>query len=159
MKTVYLDISDYYEEAKEAWGPTALPPLNEIRVTLQPQMTRAGGRAFPKRFRRRNGQRVSRDWYGITISGPWFHALNDLVPEEVENEFRDVVLHELAHIACYHVYPSLRTKHGWQWQRFCILVGCRPSPYLWEHDAETARVGNSNVTWQQVLDYKDGTKS
>jgi hypothetical protein len=156
MKVVPLDISDYYAEAKRAWGEHALPPLSQIRVTLQPYMTRAGGRAFPQSFRRRNGQVVDRDWFGITISRPWFKALNDLVPAEVENEFRDVVLHELAHIACYFVYPGHSVGHGWQWREFCKQVGCRPSRYIWLGDPEHTYVGNSNVTWQQVLEYKNG---
>lgn len=152
-----LDISDLYEEAVDAWGPQSLPPLEGIRVTLQPNMTKAGGRAFPKRFKRRNGQLVERDWYGMTISLPWMQALQSLVPDEVENEFRDTVLHELAHIACYHAYPNDRAHHGYRWEQFCIQVGCRPERYIWmTKDPTKSYVGSSSITWAMVLKHKNG---
>lgn len=151
-----VDIREWYDEAKEAWGEHALPPLEEIRVTLQPNMTKAGGRAFPKCFRRRNGQVVDRDWYGITLSKPWFQALLAVAPEEFAAEFRDVVLHELAHIACYYVYPAMGIGHGWQWKSFCKLVGCRPTRYIWEGYAEDAYIGTSGRTWADVMACKEG---
>lgn len=148
-----IDIREWYEEAQEAWGVAALPPLAEIRVTLQPNMTRAGGRAFPKSFKRRNGQRVNRDWYGITLSKPWFQAILLLAPESFDAEFRDTVLHELAHLACYYVYPAgACIGHGWQWQEFCRQVGCKPTPYM---DDGSEYLHDSEVTWEQVSAQKD----
>lgn len=152
-----VDISEYYEEAVRAWGEHTLPPLEDIRVTLEPAMTRTIGRAFPRVFRRPNGKIVRRDYYAITLSLPWFKALHDLSGggDEVLVQIRHTVLHELAHIAIFHTYPNARVPgHGEEWKKLCRAVGIRDRATAWNSDHEPVTSG-SEICWSAVRDQKD----
>lgn len=157
MNVEPLDITEYYEVAVRAWTAEALPPLDNIRVTLEPNMTKAFGRAMGKCFRRRNGRIVRRSYYAITICRPWMMALVKSAGKEgMLAQFRDTVLHELAHIAMFYTYPNIRVQpHGGQWQSLARRVGIRPSPCAWEKDEDTV-TDEINVTWAQVKKTKNG---
>lgn len=156
-KVIPLDIEEYYDEAVEAWGHASLPPLDNIRVTLEPNMTYGMGRAFPKCFKRRNGQIVRRDYYAITISGPWFAALvKTTVNGGFEAQVRDTVLHELAHVACFYMYPDSRVGHSERWKRLCRKVNVRDKRYAWETDKDEVSAGD--VTWAEVRAQKNSAR-
>jgi len=152
-KVEHLDIQDVYDHCLETWGPASLPELTKIKVTLEPFMTRALGRAMPPVFKRHN-KMVRRDYYSLTFSRPWLAALAKLCGEEVTKaQFRDVVIHELAHIACFHTYPQFNIGHGFAWQEFTEKAGARPTKYFWEHGDDEYVMG-SDVTWQEVATFK-----
>lgn len=154
-KVIELDIEEYYDEAVAAWGQDMLPPLGDIRVTLEPNMTKGMGRAFPKHFKRNNGKFVRRDYYAITLSGPWFKALGQTSTNGgFEAQVRDTVLHELAHIACFYKWAGLRIGHGLPWRQLCVQVGIRAKRYAWESDNDETTPGD--VTWATVRAQKAG---
>lgn len=152
MNVVPLDITEYYNEAVKAWGEGSLPLLDNIRVTLEPNMTKVFGRAFPKVFRRRNGQVVRRDYYAITISRPWLAALQQSGGKEVMlSQYRDTMLHELAHIAIYNMYEKVRVEpHGREWKNLARAVGIRAERCAWESDEDEV-VKGQGTTWKQVV--------
>lgn len=151
-----VDVGPLYAEALRAWGPSALPPAEMIRVTIEPQMTRNFERAYPKAFHRHTGQKVSRDYYAITLSGPWFCAIQDVCGEQVLLEqWRDTVLHELAHISIYHTRPGSGIHHGYEWQRLMQKVGlptCARAFYPWSYKVA---LPGTKVTWAQIASYKE----
>jgi hypothetical protein len=149
-----LDITDYYLEALRA-APNTLPPLDKIKVTLEPQMTRAFGRAMPLCFKRRNGQVVERDYYAITISEPWHTALKHLVPSEAAvDQLRDTILHELAHISMYYLHPGRSIAHGTMWQAAALNYGANPTPYVWEGNAARSYVDGTDIRWLTIETWK-----
>jgi hypothetical protein len=150
-----LDISPLYDEALAA-SPNSLPPLAKIKVTVEKQMTRAFGRAFPLCFKRRNGQVVKRDYYAITISAPWHIALTNMAPEEAASaQLRDTILHELAHISMYFLYPGRNEVHGPRWQAQAATFGAVPSRNAWEGNSRRTIVPGTDITWREIEMYKN----
>jgi hypothetical protein len=144
-----VDISNQYMECRGFWGVNSLPPLDKIKVTLEPQMTSALGRAFPPVFKRPNGKIVRRNYFSITISKPWLDALIETAGRALAfEELRDTVIHELAHIACFFRWPDERTGHGDKWQTYMKVAGLKPRARCAYSDAEP--VQRSDITWGQV---------
>ena len=145
-----IDVGPEYAHCIGLLGPECLPPCDDIRVTLEPNMTRSFGRAMPKRFRRPNGQLVVRDYYAITISKVLLRGLVNLYGQEAaDKEYRATMIHELAHIMVMHVYPEAREHHGPKWITFMVKLGEPPDVYYnhgedsvkydWGKVAEAAR--------------------
>jgi len=144
------DIEHQYHHALETWGEDSLPPLSSIRVTVEPRMTDTCGRAFPKEFRRRNGQAVRRDYYAITLSEPIFAVVERLAGSEAfEDELNLTIYHELAHISQY--YMGENGGHSYTFYLRMERLGYTLRNRFHAAPTDHVRGSREPVTWQQVL--------
>jgi hypothetical protein len=92
------------QEWCDLWGADGLP--SEISIEISTRMTRSLGRCYPNR----NLIRIAR-----------------FVLEESAELFREVLCHETAHLAAYHLHgPSIR-PHGAEWKALVHEAGYAPT--------------------------------
>ena len=84
----------------ELWGVTELTP--QISVEFSSRMTRSLGRCYPDR----KLIRIAR-----------------FVLEESEDLFREVLCHEAAHVAAYHLHGKSIRPHGREWKDLIQAAG------------------------------------
>jgi hypothetical protein len=88
----------------DLWGANSLP--TEISVEISARMTRSLGRCYPDR----NLIRIA-----------WF------VTDESEALFQEVLCHEAAHLAAYHLHGRSIRPHGHEWQVLMQQAGYAPA--------------------------------
>lgn len=71
--------------------------------------------------------RIRNLYYG-TVSSQTLSLSRPLTKVNTEDEVRDTILHEIAHIKA-----GLEHKHGPEWRKWCRIVGCRPEQYCGDY--------------------------
>lgn len=141
-----MEISEAYAHCVDAWGEASLPPLSEIRVTLEEAMTRSMGRAHNKCFRRRNGHIVRRDYYSITLSAPLLGAIVSTHGAPVAKmRLRELEVHELAHISLFFRYPGVNMGHGRTWCELMWKAGYDANRFYGTDDDDDLEIDWSTV--------------
>lgn len=104
-KTVLPRITpELLQEWCDLWCADALAP--EISVELSSRMTRSLGRCYPDRKL-------------IRIAG--------FVLEDSDALFREVLCHEAAHLAAYHLHGRSIRPHGHEWKELIQMAGYPPA--------------------------------
>ena len=98
------DVPELLEGWCESWSAADLAP--EITVELSSRMTRSLGRCYPDR----KLIRIAR-----------------FVLDDSEDLFHEVLCHEAAHLAAYHLHGKSIRPHGYEWKSLMQQAGYPPS--------------------------------
>ena len=99
-----IDIPTLFQGWCDLWGVRDLAP--EISFEISSRMTRSLGRCYPDR----RLIRIAR-----------------FVLEESEDLFQEVLCHEAAHVAAYHLHGQTIRPHGREWKALIQMAGYPPS--------------------------------
>lgn len=98
------DVAELLQNWCELWGAADLTP--EITVELSSRMTRSLGRCYPDR----KLIRIAR-----------------FVLDDSDDLFQEVLCHEAAHLAAYHLHGKSIRPHGNEWKSLMLQAGYPPS--------------------------------
>lgn len=98
------DVAELLQSWCELWDAADLTP--EISVELSSRMTRSLGRCYPDRKLIR---------------------IAKFVLDDSEDLFQEVLCHEAAHLAAYHLHGKSIRPHGYEWKSLMLQAGYPPS--------------------------------
>jgi hypothetical protein len=123
-----IDISEYYQECLDKWGIDSMPALSMIHAyrfegVSYRTMATASYPGISQDNHLRQG--VMGDEYAVCIHMPIFRAIKVAYGKDAAmKELRDVIIHELAHIAAYYTTRNPRVQaHGEVWGSLMMKAG------------------------------------
>ena len=84
---------------------------------------------------------------GQTFSHKWTLDFNEQAAAVVGDEYRDIVLHEIAHLMVHHIYKGRnKQSHGPEFRMMCRIIGCTGSTYANPKVSAMIEVKRNNVS-------------
>jgi predicted SprT family Zn-dependent metalloprotease len=65
-------------------------------------------------------------------------SFNPTIMEIMGEKFKEVVLHELAHLMQYHAFPYAKQAHGPEFRRCCALIGASGTTFISDENLTNA---------------------
>ena len=109
-----ISIKTQYDECVLAWGRYSLPPFERISYGWVFTVSCVASVTHPDQ---------NTTQYSISYSYPWFSALYLLANEQAYDKlWRDITIHELAHIAHSRMFPNSKRHHTKQFNSLLRML-------------------------------------
>jgi hypothetical protein len=113
-----ISILDEYLFAKSVWGGRSLPDIDEINLEWSKRISFIAQAEFVDRYQ-----------YLVRYSYPYFKAFSIEISERYEQLWREVTIHELAHVSLWWV-DAPKCGHSEIFGRLMIQAGYTPSRFV-----------------------------
>lgn len=123
---IEVSIKDEYAHCLTAWGIDSLPPLSGIKA-LSSENWRSSSIGLAYSLKSRKSAHVTGMFgeavYVIELIMPYFRAERVMHGmAEAQRQLRETIIHELAHVCCYH-RGMFNEHHGGEWKHLMYQAG------------------------------------